>query len=127
MRFLNISRGRPEKQDESTQECIALGALNAVLPYILVSVFSDAVASSVRWRILIIAVGSALIEAVLARLFPNIWAAVAILLGIVALVSIALIFWCAVPRRQALKIAGIYVGVRIALGAALILIFGPAA
>ena len=103
-----------------------MGALNAVILYVLVSMLSEGGASEYRWRILIIAVGSVLLETVLLRLFEGWLWALAILVGVVLFVTAALILWCATPRKQALKIAGLYTGIRIAIGVVLILVAGVA-
>jgi hypothetical protein len=100
-----------------------MGALSAALLYILASIFSETDVETHRWRIFAVALGIGLLEFVLTRLLVGWLWSLFILLVIVLLIAGALTYWCGTPRKQALKIAGIYTGIRVALGIAVILFF----
>jgi xanthine/uracil permease len=100
-------------------------ALAAAILYMLVSVFSETEVETRRWRIFAVAIGVGLIEYALTKLLSGwVWA-LAILLLSVVLISVALTYWCGTPRKQAIKIAGIYTAIRIGLGVVIILVFRP--
>jgi hypothetical protein len=103
-----------------------MGALGAALLYILVSVFSDTDVETHRWRILGIALGAGVFETALSHwLSGPIWM-LPILLVEVVLIALALVYWCGTPRNEALKVTGIFTGIRVALGVAIALIWGRA-
>jgi hypothetical protein len=99
-----------------------MGILGAIILYVLVSTMSDADVEANRWRILGVVLGIGVIEFLLSRVLVGwVWGLVMLLVEI-GLITLALISWCGVPRKQALKIAGVYTGIRIAIGIALILV-----
>lgn len=100
-----------------------MGALGAALLYIFVSIFSDTDVETNRWRILGIALGAGAFETVLSHLFPGPLWALLILIVEVLLVALALVSWCGTPRRQAIKVTGIFTGVRIAIGVGIALLW----
>ncbi len=93
-----------------------MGLINAVVLYVLVSVFSSGTESSARWKILLIALGTGLLQAVLVRLVPGLGGALTAMLVSFGLIIVALIYWCAVERKPALKIASTYLGICLAIG-----------
>jgi hypothetical protein len=99
-----------------------MGILGAIILYMLVSTMSDADVEANRWRILGVVLGIGVIEFLLARVLVGwVWG-LAMLLVEIGVITLALTFWCGVPRKQALKIAGVYTGIRIAIGIVLILV-----
>jgi hypothetical protein len=95
--------------------------MGAVLPavalYILVSVFSEGLESSVRWKILVIAIVSSLMSAAVQALIGGI---VGTLVGFAAallLIFVTLNFWCPVDRKATLKIVAAYAVFTVALAA----------
>jgi uncharacterized membrane protein len=100
-------------------------ALAAAILYMLVSVFSETDVETHRWRIFAIAIGAGLLEYALTRfLIGWVWS-LAILLLSVVLISVGLTYWCGTPRKQAIKVAGIYTAIRVGLGVLIILVFHP--
>jgi hypothetical protein len=93
-----------------------MGAIGAAILYILVSIFSDTDVEAHCWRILGIALGAGAFEIVLSHLLPGLIWALVILLVEVLLIALALVYWCGTPRKQAIKVTGIFTGVRLALG-----------
>jgi len=94
--------------------------INAVILYVLVSIFGDSSDTSTRWKVLSIAVVLAVLESMaVARLSGLLWA-----IGLVAAsaigVAVALELWCKLARVAAIKIAAIFMAIRAALAAALI-------
>jgi hypothetical protein len=96
-----------------------MGALGAALLYILVSVLTDVDAEQYRWRILGLALGVGLFEALLNHVLPGLLWSLIIILVEVLLIALVLMYWCATPRKQALKVAGIFTGVRVGLAIAI--------
>jgi hypothetical protein len=96
-----------------------MGALGAALLYILVSVFTETDVEIYRWRILGVALGAGAFEMLLTHYLPGLLWALLILFVEVILIALALVYWCGTVRKQALKVAGIFTGVRIALGIAI--------
>jgi hypothetical protein len=86
--------------------------MGAVLPavalYIFVSIFSDGAESSSRWKILLIAIGSGFVSAMVRELIQGVVGALVGLVLALALIAGGLVFWCKVDRKAALKIAGSY-------------------
>jgi xanthine/uracil permease len=73
-----------------------------------------------------VAIGTGIIEYALTQVLTGlIWSLVILMLSVV-LITAALTYWCKTPRKQALKIAGIYTAIRVALGVIIILVFRPA-
>jgi hypothetical protein len=92
-----------------------MGIVSAIGLYILVSVFSSGTESNARWKILIIAIGAAVVQGVILALLPNL---VGLLLGMVVsvgLIAAALMLWCGVERKPVFKIAGSYFGLCLVL------------
>ena len=101
---------------------VLMGILGAIILYVLVSTMSDADVEANRWRILGVVLGIGVVEFLLSRILVGwVWGLVMLLVEM-GLIALALTFWCGVPRKQALKIAGVYTGIRIAIGIALILV-----
>ncbi len=100
--------------------------INAILLYILVSIFGDNSETSVRWKVLAIAVLVAIGEAAGAAALPGLWWLLGILVLSAVAVAVALQLWCKIARAAAIKIAALFMGVRIALQIVLMLIFSPA-
>ena len=92
----------------------------AVALYIFVSMFSDGAESESRWKILVIAIGSGIVSVVGQQLIPGIVGAAVGLVLALALIGLALVFWCKVERKAALKIVGAY----FAFTAALAIVIG---
>ena len=93
-----------------------MGIVSAIGLYILVSIFSSGTESDARWKILAIAFGAGVVQAAILGVLPSI---VGLLLAVVisaALIIAALVFWCGVERKPALKIAGSYFGLCVLLG-----------
>jgi hypothetical protein len=97
--------------------------MGAVLPavalYVFVSIFSDGAESSSRWKILVIAIGSELVSAVIRQLIQGVAGTVVGLVLALAVIAIALIFWCRVERKAALKIVGAYFAFSVVLAVAI--------
>ena len=93
-----------------------MGVISAVGLYILVSIFSSGTESESRWKILVIAVGTGLLQAIVLNLIPGIAGALVAIGLSVGLIIAALTFWCGVERKAALKIAGSYLGLCLAIG-----------
>jgi hypothetical protein len=102
-----------------------MGALGAAILYIFVSMFSDTDVEAHRWRILGIALGAGAFEMILSYLLPGLIWALLILLVEVLLIALALVYWCGTPRKQAIKVTGIFTGVRLALGIGIALLWPP--
>jgi hypothetical protein len=100
-----------------------MGALGAVLLYIIVLTFSDTDAAANRWRILGIALGAGAFEVVLSHLLPGLLWTLLLLIVEVALIALALVKWCGTPRSQALKVTGIFTGVRVGIGIVLAILW----
>jgi hypothetical protein len=96
-----------------------VGIASAVGLYILVAIFSSGSESSARWKILILAIGSVILQGLLMALFPNLWGVVGGVLLSLALIAAGLTFWCGIERLPVIKIMGSY----IVLCVALVLIF----
>jgi hypothetical protein len=96
--------------------------INAVLLYVLVTTLGDSSEASTRWKVLVIAVGVAVGEAAVSRYVSGLWWAIALIVLSTAIVASALELWCKLARAAALKVAAIFMGVRIALAAILIFV-----
>ena len=104
---------------------MGMGALGAAILYILVSTLSETDVETHRWRILGVALGAGVFETVLSHYLPGLVWALVILLVEVLLIAFALAYWCSTPRKQAIKIAGIFTVIRIALAIGIAFFFGP--
>ena len=102
--------------------------MGAVLPavalYVFVSMFSDGEESSARWKILFIAIGSAIVSAVFHTLIPGIAGSLLGFAAALLLIAAALVFWVKVSRKAALKIAGAYAAFSVALTILYIVLLG---
>jgi|SRR5580704_2748140 hypothetical protein len=101
--------------------------LSAVILYILVSVFARGSERDARWKILCIAIGAPLLGVAAAIGVEQIASsalavAAADLIVVIAAVTIALIYWCAIDRKAAAKIVASYFGISIALNVVLVLL-----
>lgn len=105
--------------------------MGAVLPavalYVFVSMFSDGAESNSRWKILVIAIVSGLVSAVVRQLIWGVAGAVAGLALALAVIAIGLIFWCKVDRKAALRIVGAYFAFSVALAVVISYLSGVAA
>ena len=100
-------------------------ALGAAILYMLVAVLTETDVEAHRWRIFGIAIGVGVLEYALTQLFiGSVWS-LAILLLLAVLVGVALTYWCGTPRKQAIKVAGIYTAIRIGLAVVMVLVFHP--
>jgi len=99
-----------------------VGVISAVGLYILVSVFSSGTESDARWKILVIAIVSAVVQSAVMYAVPNVLGLVFAVVLSLGLIVGALVFWCGVERKPAFKIAGSYFAlcVAIAIGMAFI-------
>ena len=88
--------------------------LSAVALYILVGVFSSGTESSARWKILAISIGSLVIELVVVRILPGLAGFGIALIVAMVLIAAALIFWCGVERKSAVKISASYLAISVA-------------
>jgi hypothetical protein len=93
--------------------------MDAVLPavalYIFVSIFSEGAEAEARWKILGIAIGSAIVSVVVRQLIPGVVGLFVAMASALGLIALALIFWCKIDRKAALKIVAAYFGFCIAL------------
>lgn len=96
--------------------------VNAILLYVLVSIFGNSSDPSSRWKVFIVAVLVAIGEGAAATALRVWWWAIVLLVASAAIVAVALELWCKLPRATAIKIAAIFMAVRIALAAALLLV-----
>jgi len=78
------------------------------LGYILVSVFSSGTESDDRWKILFIAIGSAIVQAVISHALPTLAGVALAIVASLGFIAVGLIFWCGVERKVAVKIAASY-------------------
>jgi hypothetical protein len=104
---------------------MGMGALGAAILYILVSTLSETDVEAHRWRILGVALGAGLFETVLSHILPGFVWALVILIVEVLLIAFALAHWCSTPRQQAIKVAGVFTGIRIVFAIGIALFFGP--
>ena len=92
-----------------------MGVASAIGLYILVSIFSSGTESSARFKILAIAFGALIIQSALPALIPGLAGQLAGLVASLGMIAAALIFWCGVERKPALKITGSYFALCVAL------------
>jgi hypothetical protein len=85
-----------------------MGIFSAAGLYILVSLVSPDTESDNRWKILAIAVTSAIVQAAFAQAVPGLAGAAVAMLMSLALVAITLVIWCGLARKTALIIAASY-------------------
>ena len=94
---------------------IVLALYAALFAFLVWKIAPDRI-GRIKNRILVIAVGSVLLEAALLQIFHTAWWAVAVVLIVAAVVWVALEKWCGIERRPALKIAGAYTAIRFLVG-----------
>jgi hypothetical protein len=92
-----------------------LGIASALGLYILVSIFSSGSESGARWKILVLAIASAIVQGVVLQVIPNLIGLLAATLASLALIALGLVFWCGIERRPMLKIIGSYFALCVAL------------
>jgi hypothetical protein len=92
-----------------------VGIASALGLYILVSIFSSGSESDARWKILILALGSAIVQGIVLQVLSGLVGLIAAILSSLALIAVGLVFWCGVERRPALKIVGSYFALCVAL------------
>jgi hypothetical protein len=85
-----------------------LGIASALGLYILVSIFSSGAESDARWKILILAIGSAIVQGVVLQVVPGLVGLVAAIVSSLALIAAGLLFWCGLERKPTLKIVATY-------------------
>jgi hypothetical protein len=98
--------------------------INAIILYILVSLMGESSEPSLRWKVLGIAVALGLIETAISMTITNIVLNLALIVLASIAVAVALEVWCRLLRTTAIKIAAVFLGVRIALGVGLIFLLG---
>ncbi|MBX5463468.1 MAG: hypothetical protein IRZ28_20545 [Steroidobacteraceae bacterium] len=93
--------------------------INAVILYVLVSVLGDSSEVSTRWKVLGIAAAVVLIETAVSMSTTSIVANLVLIVLTTTGVAVALVTWCKLARSTAIKIAAIFLAIRIilALGA----------
>ena len=89
--------------------------LNTVIFCVLILSLLLATDSSARWRVVAVAIGSIFINAAVHELIPGMLGALAAVLATVALVGVALVSWCGLEPRQALRILAAYFGCSLVL------------
>jgi uncharacterized iron-regulated membrane protein len=92
--------------------------------YVFVSIFSDGVASDARWKILVVALVSAVVLTGASTIRPPLLGLVIACLATAVVAIPGLVFWIKVTRLQALKITGSYIGFVLAYSLVIGLIFG---
>ena len=89
--------------------------VDAVLLYVLTTTFGDYKDTSTRWKVLAIVIAAAIVLGFVAVKHPS---DAGLMLEIVLsaiTVTLLLVFWCRMSWTSALKITGIYMGIRLAL------------
>jgi hypothetical protein len=90
-------------------------AITAVLLYILIAEFGGISASDNRWKILGLVAGVIVLEA-LTRAVADSWLISLVAVAVVAaILAMALVLWLKVERIAALKVAGLFFSIRLAL------------
>ncbi|MBS0422740.1 MAG: hypothetical protein JSR66_33850 [Proteobacteria bacterium] len=89
--------------------------VNTVVFYILALSMLIAKEETGRWRVVAVAIASILVQASVRELVPGLTGAVIAVVATVVFVAVALITWCDIERRMALKIVGAYFGCSIVL------------
>ncbi|MBS0579233.1 MAG: hypothetical protein JSR36_08230 [Proteobacteria bacterium] len=85
-----------------------MGVFSAAGLYVLVSVVSPRAESENRWKILAIAVTSAVLQAGLGAAVPGLAGAALAVAVSLAVIAVALVFWCGLDRKTAVTIAASY-------------------
>jgi len=68
-----------------------------------------------RWKVVAVAIASIFVQAALRELMPGVLGAILAVFATVAFVGTALVTWCEIERRTALRILGVYFGCSIVL------------
>ncbi len=89
--------------------------INAIILYVLVSVLGDSTEASTRWKVLGIAAALVVIETAVSMNTTNVVVPFVLLALTSAGVALALITWCRLSRAKAIKIAAIFLGIRVVL------------
>ena len=84
--------------------------VNTVVFYMLALSMLIAKEETGRWRVVAVAVASIIVQASVRELLPGLTGAVIAVLATVIFVAVALITWCEIERRMALKIVAAYFG-----------------
>jgi hypothetical protein len=82
--------------------------LPAVSLDIFVSIFSSGAESDARWRILVIALSSALVSLVVQQFIPGLLGSMVAIASSLGLIALAVIFWCKIDRKATAKILAAY-------------------
>jgi hypothetical protein len=88
---------------------------NTVVFYMLALSMLIAKEETGRWRVVAVAIASIFVQASVRELVPGLAGAVIAVIATVIFVGVALITWCDIERRMALKIVGAYFGCSIVL------------
>jgi len=83
--------------------------------YILVSIFSSGAESDARWKILILAIGSGIVQGVALQVLPGLVGLLAAVVSSLALIAAGLLFWCGIERKPTLKIVASYFALSVVL------------
>ena len=89
--------------------------ISAVGLYVLVSVFAAGVAATARFRILFIAIAAVLMQILIGNALPSLRGSLLAIVASLAFIVVALVLWCGVGRKAALKIAASYFALCVAL------------
>jgi hypothetical protein len=90
--------------------------INAIILYVLVSIFADSMQGSTRWKVLGIAMAIVIGEAAVGYYVENEWVRLSFfLVAMPVLVAFLLVVWCGLARRAAIKIAALYTAIRAAI------------
>jgi hypothetical protein len=89
--------------------------LNSVVFCVLVLSLLLCVESAGRWKIVAVAIASIFVNASLHELIPGFAGAIVSVLATVVLVGVALVTWCEVERKTALRILAAYFGCSLVL------------
>jgi hypothetical protein len=89
--------------------------LNSVVFCVLVLSLLLGVESAARWKIVAVAIASIFVNASLHELIPGLVGAIVSVLATVALVGVALVNWCQVERKTAIRILAAYFGCSLVL------------
>jgi hypothetical protein len=89
--------------------------LNTLILCVLIFSLLLATDSNARWKVVAVAIGSIFVNASVHELIPGVFGALAAVLATVALVGVALVSWCELEPRQALRILAAYFGCSLVL------------
>jgi len=89
--------------------------LTAVLLYILISEFGEISASDNRWKILVLVIATVILEQAVGYVAENLLIAILGMAVITVVLAGAMMLWLKMARNAALKVAGLFFVIRIAL------------